>query len=62
MVVVDVGVVMVKTMAKGKHRIEAHKKESGVGESISLKFFAKFKIIEFLDLVGEYGFKVLIIG
>jgi hypothetical protein len=59
MVVVDVGVVTVKTTAKGKHRIKAHKRESGVGESISLKNFAKFKMIEFLDLVGEKGFKVL---
>jgi len=57
-----VGMVMVKIMVKGKHRIKAHKRESGVGESISLKFFAKFKMIEFLDLVGENGFKVLIMG
>jgi len=44
-------------MAKGKHRIKAHKRESGVGESISLKNFAKFKMIEFLDLVGTRGLR-----
>ena len=39
LVMVDGGVVMVKTMAKGKHKIKAQKRENRVGESIYFNFF-----------------------
>lgn len=38
-VVVETGLVMVKTMAKGKHRSRAQMRESGVGDSM-VCFFA----------------------